>query len=166
MGDFQIENSLVAIETARNSGYDISYDTIYKGIKNAFFPARLEVISKEPLVLLDGAHNPDGAKVLARELSKLPIKPVAIIGMMADKNVKEVLETVLPYCEKAVCCSVPNNPRSMSGEELLNVASEFCPCVTADSLESAVEKTRGETCVIFGSLYLASAVRPLLLEKN
>ena len=166
LGDFQIENSLVAIETVRNSGYDISYDTIYKGIKNAFFPARLEVISKEPLVLLDGAHNPDGAKVLARELSKLPTKPVAIIGMMADKNVKEVLETVLPYCEKAVCCSVPNNPRSMSGEELLNVASEFCPCVTADSLESAVEKTKGETCVIFGSLYLASAIRPLLLEKN
>ena len=166
LGDFQIENSLVAIETVRNSGYDISYDTIYKGIKNAFFPARLEVISKEPLVLLDGAHNPDGAKVLARELSKLSTKPVAIIGMMADKNVKEVLETVLPYCEKAVCCSVPNNPRSMSGEELLNVASEFCPCVTADSLESAVEKTKGETCVIFGSLYLASAIRPLLLEKN
>ena len=166
LGDFQVENSLVAIETARNSGYDISYDTIYKGIKNAFFPARLEVISKAPLVLLDGAHNPDGAKVLAKELSKSKEKPIAIVGMMKDKNVKEVLETVLPYCEKAVCCSVPNNPRSMNGEELLNVASEFCPCVTAESLESAVEKTKGENCVIFGSLYLASAIRPLLLEKN
>lgn len=166
LGDFQIENSLVAIETARNSGYDISYDAIYKGIKNAFFPARLEVISKEPLVLLDGAHNPDGAKVLAKELSKSKEKPIAIVGMMKDKNVSEVLSEVLKHCASAVCVTVPNNPRSMSGEELCEIANEFCKCSVADGLEKAIEKIKDQNAVIFGSLYLASAIRPLLLEKN
>lgn len=166
LGDFQIENSLVAIETARNSGYDISYDAIYKGIKNAFFPARLEVISKAPLVLLDGAHNPDGAKVLAKELSKSKEKPIAIVGMMKDKNVSEVLSEVLKHCASAVCVTVPNNPRSMSGEELCEIASEFCKCSVADGLEKAIEKIKDQNAVIFGSLYLASAIRPLLLEKN
>lgn len=166
LGDFQTENSLVGIETVKNSGFDISYDTIYKGLKNTFFPARLEMISKKPLILLDGAHNPDGAVVLAKELSKFEEKPTAIVGMMKDKNVKEVLREVLKHCASAVCVTVPNNPRSMSGGELSEIASEFCKCSVADSLEMAIEKTKEQNTVIFGSLYLASAIRPLLLEKN
>lgn len=166
LGDFQTENSLVAIETVKNSGFDISQDIIYKGLKNTFFPARLEMISKKPLILLDGAHNPDGAVVLAKELSKFNKKPTAIVGMMKDKNVKEVLREVLKHCDSAVCVTVPNNPRSMSGEELCEIASEFCNCSVADSLEMAIEKTKEQNTVIFGSLYLASAIRPLLLEKN
>ncbi|MBO5322266.1 MAG: bifunctional folylpolyglutamate synthase/dihydrofolate synthase [Clostridia bacterium] len=166
LGDFQTENSLVAIETVKNSGFDIPYNTIYKGLKNTFFPARLEIISKKPLILLDGAHNPDGACVLAKELSKFKEKPTAIVGMMKDKNVREVLNEVLKHCASAVCVTVPNNPRSMSGEELSEIASEFCNCSVADSLEMAIEKTKEQNTVIFGSLYLASAIRPLLLEKN
>ncbi len=166
LGDFQTENSLVAIETVKNSGFDIPHNIIYKGLKNTFFPARLEMISKSPLVLLDGAHNPDGAVVLAKELSKMKEKPIAIVGMMKDKNVKEVLNVVLKHCASAVCVTVPNNPRSMRGEELCEIASEFCKCSVADGLEKAIEKTKDQNTVVFGSLYLASAIRPMLLEKN
>lgn len=164
-GDFQIENSLVAIETVKNCGYDIPYNIIYEGLKNAFFPARLEAIYKKPLVLLDGAHNPDGADVLAKELSKLPKKPVAIIGMMRDKNVDEVLESLLKYCKSAVAVAVPDNPRSLKAEELCLSAQKYCPCITVDNLLSALKITEGEDIVIFGSLYLTSAIRPLLLKK-
>ena len=164
-GDFQIENSLVAIECIKNSGFDISYDSIYKGLKNTFFPARLEVISKKPLVLLDGAHNTDGARVLAKEIGKLPEKPVAIIGMMRDKNTFEVLEPLLQHCKSAVAVTVPDNPRSLKAEELCKEAQKYCPCITADSLLSALKITEGEDIVIFGSLYLASAIRPLLIKK-
>ena len=164
-GEFQVENSLVAIECIKSSGFEIPYDSVYKGLKGTFFPARLEVISQKPLVLLDGAHNPDGARVLARELRKLPQKPVAIIGMMRDKNADEVLKTVLKYCKSAVAVSVPDNPRSLKAEELCKKAQEYCSCVTADSLLSALKITEGEDIVVFGSLYLASAIRPLLLKK-
>lgn len=164
-GDFQIENSLVAIECIKNSGFDVSYDSIFKGLKNTSFPARLEVISEKPLVLLDGAHNPDGARVLAKEIGKLAEKPVAIIGMMRDKSACEVLETVLKYCKFAIAVAVPENPRSLKAEELCLIAQKYCPCITADSLLSALKITDGEDIVIFGSLYLASSIRPLLLKK-
>lgn len=164
-GDFQIENSLVAIETIINSGYNIPYNIIYEGFKNTFFPARLEVISQKPLVLLDGAHNPDGARALAKELWKLPEKPVAIIGIMRDKNACEVLEIVLKHCKSAVAVTVPDNSRSLKAEELCIKAQKYCSCTSSDSLLSALKITEGVDIAVFGSLYLASAIRPLLLKK-
>ena len=162
-GEYQIENALVAIETVKNSGYDIPYDILCTGLKNAIIPARLEVVSEKPLILLDGAHNPDGASVLERELSKLKEKPIAIIGMMRDKNVDKVLETTLKHCKSAICVAVPNNPRSLSGDELCKIADKYCLCETAENLQSALEKTNGQHTVIFGSLYLAAEIRKILI---
>ena len=165
LGDFQIENSLVALETVKNSGFDISYDSIYKGLKNTFFPARLEMISSSPVVLLDGAHNTDGASVLAKELSKFKEKPVAIIGMMADKNVDEVLNATLKYCSLAIAVTVPNMPRSMKADDLCGLAEKYCECITAASLDEALDIASGKPLVVFGSLYLAGSIIPKLLEK-
>ena len=162
-GDYQIENSLVAIETVRNSGFEIPYNIIYKGLKNTFFPARLEVFSKRPLLLLDGAHNEDGAIVLAKELEKLKEMPVAIIGMMKDKNVDGVLKTVLKHCKSAVAVEVKNNPRSLPAEELSVMANKYCPTEIAGSLDEALKKTKNQDTVIFGSLYLASDIRKKLI---
>lgn len=165
LGDFQIENSLVAIETVRNSGFDIPYNVICEGLKNTFFPARLEVISSSPIVLLDGAHNPDGALVLAKELSKFKEKPVAIIGMMADKNIDEVLKLTLKHCSSAIAVSVPDMPRSMKARELCAKAEKYSECITAESLEEALVLAEEKPLAVFGSLYLAGSIRPLLLER-
>ncbi len=162
-GDYQIENSLVAIETVLNSGFEIPTHIIYKGLKNAFFPARLEMFCEKPLLLLDGAHNPDGAEVLSKELSKLSKKPVAIIGMMRDKNADEVLKTVLKHCKSAIAVSVPDNSRSMSALELSEIAGKYCSTEIANNLDEALEKTKNQDTVIFGSLYLASAIRKKLI---
>lgn len=165
LGDYQIENSRIAIETVRNSGFDIPYNVIYKGLKNTFFPARLEVISSSPLILLDGAHNPDGASVLAKELSKFKEKPVAIIGMMADKNIDEVLKLTLKHCSLAIAVTVPDMPRSMKAGDLCAKAKKYCECKTAECLEKALELAEGKPLVVFGSLYLAGSIRPLLLQR-
>ena len=165
LGDFQIENSLVAIETVRNSGFDIPYNIIYEGLKNTFFPARLEMITSTPTVLLDGAHNPDGASVLAKELSKFEEKPVAIIGMMADKNVDEVLKLTLKHCSSAIAVTVPDMPRSMKAVDLCAKAQKHCECITAESLEEAIDLANGKPLAVFGSLYLAGNIRPLLLKN-
>ncbi len=162
-GDFQVENSLIAIEAIKNCGFHIPHNIIYKGFENTFFPARLEMLSVKPLVMLDGAHNIDGALVLARELSKLKEKPTAIIGMMRDKNVEEVLSVTLKYCKNAVAVTVPHNPRSLKSEELCRIAEKYCPCERAENIDDALEKTKKEDRVIFGSLYLASAIREKLI---
>lgn len=163
VGDYQIENSLMVIETLMNCGMDISYDIIYKAIAETYFPARMEVISKEPLVILDGAHNPDGAKALAEILKKYNGKATALIGMMKDKDCQEVLKITLPYCKNAISVDVENMPRALSKENLKTMAEEFCPCVIAENYDDAIKKLRKEeTVFVFGSLYLASAIRDKL----
>ena len=168
-GDYQIENAVTAIEAVKNSGYNIPYDIIFKGLEKAFFPARMEIISENPLVVLDGAHNPDGAQVLSNELKKYNGNVTAIIGMMKDKDSDEFLKTTLGFCKNAIAVEVFGMPRSLNARQLKEKAEKFCGSVTATDYETAIEKaielSGGEPIFIFGSLYLAAAIRPYLKEK-
>lgn len=167
-GDYQIENALVAQKAVELSGYDISDDIICEGLKNTFFPARMEIISEKPLVVLDGAHNPDGANVLKKELLKHSGEVTAIIGMMKDKDYPEFLKTTLSCCENAVAVEVRGMPRSLSAEELCETANKYCKATMARSYTEAIEKARflsGQKPIfVFGSLYLASEIRKILKE--
>ena len=100
----------------------IPYNIIYKALGETYFPARMEVISKKPLVILDGAHNPDGAKALSKALKEYNGKATALIGMMKDKDCEEVLKTTLPYCKNAVAVTVDNMPRALLKENLKTMA--------------------------------------------
>lgn len=168
-GNFQLENALTAIETIKKVLPSIPYNIIYEGLAETFFPARMEVISKAPLVILDGAHNPDGGKALAAELSKYSGRATALIGMMKDKDADEFLKTTLPYCRNAVAVEVKDMPRSLKAEELCFKARQYCPTERAedyrDAIKKAIEKSGGEPVFVFGSLYLASQIREILKEK-
>ena len=167
LGDFQIENSLVAIETVRNSGFDIPYNIIYEGLKNTFFPARLEMITSTPTVLLDGAHNPDGLTALADTLSKLGKKPTAVMGMLADKDVERSVSIIAPYFDRIYTVAV-NSPRTLSATELAEFAGKYCKhTVPSDSVDTALKSAfchAQDGIIICGSLYLASDIRPKLSE--
>ncbi len=168
-GEYQIENALTVIEIIENSGYDISYETVSEALSKTFFPARMEIISKKTLVVLDGAHNPDGAKALAKTLENYKGEATAIIGVMKDKDYKEVLEATLPYCKNAVAVEVSGMPRSLGAQELELSANEFCLTVAAESYTEAIKKAEelsyGKPIFVFGSLYLAGGIREELLKK-
>lgn len=168
VGEYQIENALTVIETVKASGYNIPYNTVKTALANTFFPARAEIISKNPLVVLDGAHNPDGAAQLAKILKKYEGKAVALIGVMRDKDYKAVLSATLPFCRAAVAVTVENMPRSLDGKTLALTAEEYCPAQTAENYDEAIRKaalTAGEDPVfVFGSLYLAGGIRQKLIE--
>ena len=168
VGEYQIENALTVIETVKASGYNIPYKTVKTALANTFFPARAEIISKKPLVVLDGAHNPDGAAQLAKILKKYEGKAVALIGVMRDKDYKAVLGATLPLCRAAVAVTVENMPRSLDGKTLALTAEEYCPAQTAENYDEAIRKaalTAGEDPVfVFGSLYLAGGIRQKLIE--
>lgn len=165
-GEYQIENAVTAIEAIEHSGYNIDYNIVCRGLSEVSFPARMEVVSKKPLIIIDGAHNPDGAAVLSRELRKFSGEAVAIIGMMRDKNYKEVLAETLKYCRYAIAVGVENMPRSLSANELCSVAGEHCECVRADNYEDALNKAiaiaNENPVFVFGSLYLATDIRKKL----
>lgn len=158
-GEYQVENSLLVIETLKK--LSVPYNIIYKALSETYFPARMEVISKNPLVVLDGAHNPDGAKALSETLKKY--NPTVLLGMMKDKDCDEVLKLTLPYCKKAVVVEVENMPRSITATKLKEKAEKYCPCVIAENYDNAIKKLSGEdTVFVFGSLYLASSIREKL----
>lgn len=165
-GSYQIENALTVIETVLNCGFNIPYSAVEYALKNTFFPARCEVICRDPLVLLDGAHNADGAAALSRIMEKFSGKITAVIGVMRDKDYKTVLKYTLKHCKAAVAVGVESMPRSLDAEALKHAAEIYCPCVTASDYGDAVEKARqlsaGEPVFVFGSLYLASGIRKKL----
>ena len=169
-GRHQSMNAAMAIEIALalwRKGYDITDEQIIEGLESARFPARIEVLRKEPLLLLDGSHNPDGAEALADTLKEARCRGlVAVMGMLKDKDVQEVLHTLAP-CFERVYTVTPDCPRAMDAWELSELASkEDLRTTTCESLSDALDKAvaSGKGVVVCGSLYLAAQARPLMLE--
>lgn len=173
-GAHQACNAAMAIEIALalwRQGMDIPDEAILEGLEATRFPARIEVLRGEPLVLLDGSHNPAGAAALAATLKaqKLPQKPVAVLGVLADKAVAEMLRA-LGDCFGTIYAVTPDCPRVMRAEALAELASRELPEVPAypcADLDEALNTALGlpQGAVVCGSLYLAAQARPKLLER-
>ncbi len=162
IGVHQTENAMLVIDIVNGCGLNVSNDAIKKGLSSAHFAGRLELISKNPVVLIDGAHNPHGATALVREL-KNHKNVTMIMGMMTDKACEEVVSMLAPLCKKIITVTVADNIRAITADELKNIASRYCSNVfAARNYTEALELTRGEdTVFIVGSLYLASSMRSL-----
>ena len=109
----------IALALWREFGYDISDDAILQGLTDARMPARIEVLRRHPLLLLDGCHNPDGAKMLAATLTRADFEEnlVGVLGVLADKDYKDMLSDLAP-CFAKIYTVTPNCPRALSAEEL------------------------------------------------
>lgn len=173
-GAHQACNAAMAIEIALalwRQGLDIPDEAILEGLEATRFPARIEVLRRQPLVLLDGSHNPAGAAALAATLGaqKLPQKPAAVLGVLADKAAAEMLRA-LGDSFSTIYAVTPDCPRAMSADELARLASQELPEVPAypcadlgQALDTALGLPQG--AVVCGSLYLAAQARPMLLER-
>ena len=154
-GKHQIENALTALsENARN-------------------PARLELLRQEPLVLLDGAHNPNGIEALKEAVNTfLPDKPITcVMGMLADKDVDSALALLKGVFRRVLTVPVAN-PRAMRAGELAEkfrtLGEDAVACDTArDGVDKALNDAAAENgCVLIcGSLYLAGEVRPYFIKN-
>lgn len=173
-GAHQACNAAMAIEIALalwRQGLDIPDEAILEGLEATRFPARIEVLRRQPLVLLDGSHNPAGAAALAATLKaqRLPQKPAAVLGVLADKAAAEMLRA-LGDSFSTIYAVTPDCPRAMSADELARLASQELPEVPAypcadlgQALDTALGLPQG--AVVCGSLYLAAQARPMLLER-
>lgn len=174
LGDHQVYNAITAISAINelnNIGFKISKENIKKGLTNARIPARFEVICKNPLIILDGSHNLDGAKTLARSI-KLYLSQkriIAIVGMLKDKEVYKVLKLISPLISNFIAVQ-PESYRAMSNLELCGLIENFKKdCIMLDKLIDAVNSAfkqldENSVILVFGSLYLASQIRPILMS--
>lgn len=172
-GKHQINNLLTvysAVSILREKHYVIKDEHLVEGIAATRFPARFELCSKVPVVILDGAHNPQAAKALAANVREfLPKKRTLLCGMMADKDCEAVMAELAPLFEHVITVPV-QNPRMVAPEKLAEIAAKYCKNVepkenAKEALAAVLEKLdENEALVVAGSLYLASELRPMLMK--
>ncbi len=166
-GTYQPYNAVTAIETVKAAKeLQVPEQAIVQGLCQAVHPGRCQVLRAEPLVLLDGAHNPQGARALSQTLTAFlgTQKAVGVCGVMTDKAAAELAQTMGQHLCRLVAVA-PQNPRALPAERLAKVFAPHCPATTA-TVAQALQAVQQETCpvVIFGSLYLAGEIL-LLWEK-
>lgn len=169
LGTHQINNALTAlkaVEVLISKGYEISQDHIRQGLKKAKWPGRLEILSKAPDFFVDGAHNPQGAKALADNLSRLfPGKKIIfIVGILADKDYKMMMKPIIKIAQSFITVT-PKSVRALKAEELESYLRPFGIEVTkAKDVNSAITKAlqlalEDDIICAFGSLYYIGEVR-------
>ena len=171
LGSHQCRNAAAAIEAVsaiRDKGFRIPDEAVKKGLEKAVWHGRFECISRDPLVILDGAHNVQGAKALADAIESHLIgkKITLVFGILADKQYREAAEILASKADRIVTFTPPN-PRALNGEELCDICGKYAPTVYADSVEKAMELALADAdsttavCAA-GSLYSLNEVRKAL----
>ncbi len=127
-GTYQLANAAVAldiIDILKRSAWAISEEAVGKGMRNARFPGRFELLSEKPLAIADGAHNPNGAAELVRCIREyIPEGRICfIIGVMADKDYMSMLKILMPLAERVITVT-PESPRSLPAEQLARIIGE------------------------------------------
>lgn len=162
-GSYQIDNAVLAVEALdqlRALGYPISESQLREGLKKTAWRGRFTVIREKPVIVIDGAHNRDAARVLRESIDLYfsDKKIFYIMGMFRDKEYEEVLRQTADRADYIVTIETPDNVRALPAEELARAAKKYNTKVeAAETIEKAVEKTlamAGEEDVIiaFGSL--------------
>jgi len=168
-GGFQAENAAVALATLEACGLAVSPGAAREGLASARWPGRLEVVAADPVVVLDGAHNPDGAAVLVDGFTGLwpRVRPQIVFGVLADKERAAMMEAVLPLGAAVHLCAPPS-PRSVDVETLRREAAAFAREVHAHgSVSAALDAARAAAgpqgvVLVCGSLYLVGEARRIL----
>lgn len=170
LGTYQYKNAAVALDTVdvlKHNGYSISEESIANGFAKVEWPGRFEVLQRNPLVLVDGAHNPNGVDELAVCLEHyLPDKKVTfIMGVMADKDYRTMLRTILPFAEQVITVT-PENDRALSSAKLKKEieAVSHTPAFDAGGVKEGLDyavRNNADDCIIcaFGSLYQVGEIR-------
>lgn len=165
LGQFQIENAVVALETLSalgKQGFPVTEDKLRQGFVHTVWHGRFDVIGKKPLFIADGAHNEDASVKLAETIRFYFTnrRIIYIMGMLKDKEYDKVIRNTYELAEHIITVTPPVKERAMHAYELAQAVREYHDSVTvADSVQEAVEMAyllagQDNDCVIiaFGSL--------------
>ena len=169
LGDHQLHNASVVlsiVDTLKQIGWNISEQNIRDGLQDVQWPGRFDIITRSPLFIIDGGHNPQCIEALVKNIEDYlkDRKVVAITGVLADKDYADMYVPVMPYIQKFVCITPPN-PRKLEGMELAKyLRDKGADAVGSETIEDGVKmalEIAGDDGVIlcFGSLYSIGSIR-------
>jgi dihydrofolate synthase/folylpolyglutamate synthase len=182
-GTYQADNASLAIRAAEilgSKGISIDDASIRNGLSEASLEGRLEVISEDPYIILDSAHNPEAANSLAETLNDLlpNKKKILIAGMMVDKDVAGILGPLLEISDFMILTS-PEGERAASTDKLMDETSRLMnnagmrpdQVAIADSIADALEEAKrisdtDSIICVTGSFYTTGKVKELLGHKG
>lgn len=170
LGLYQVRNAVTAVTAAEalmERGWNITEETLRKGLISAHWPGRLELLQRDPVVIVDGAHNPQGAAALTESMQALfPGKKINfVIGVLADKDYSGSIKLVMPVAKCFYAVSPPNY-RALSAESLAEEIRKYgdVPAYPFASIDEALQAAvttlpKDEVICVFGSLYQVGEVR-------
>ena len=176
VGSYQLCNAAVVLTAAqvlREEGWPITDQAIRQGLHNTSWPARFEIMHRDPVVIVDGGHNPHGIRATAESLKRIfpDRKFVFVTGVMADKDVEHILGLVVPMAQRFYTVT-PDNPRAMKADVLAGriqaMGVEAIPCATvAEGVRSAMDYAGpdGVVCAL-GSLYMSGEIRAVFTGEQ
>ena len=176
-GAHQLENAKTALAALsvlkEKSLISCTAQELQKGFEAAVNPARLELLCGDPIVLLDGAHNPNGIGALQKAIKEFLSEKriICVMGMLADKDIDSAI-SLLPGLFTKVYTVPIDNPRAIGSAELAEKFAAHGMAATAfetpfSAFDKAFEEARsdGSAVLICGSLYLAGEIRPHILDR-
>ena len=172
LGQFQIENAVVAVEVLSalgRLGYPVQEDKLRQGFSETAWRGRFDVIGKKPLFIADGAHNEDASKKLAESIKFYftDRRIIFIMGMLRDKEYDKVIRNTYELAEHIITVTPPVRDRALHAYDLAQAVREYHSSVTvADSVQEAVEiayllagQDKETVVIAFGSLsYLGELI--------
>ena len=125
---YNLAAALKTVDVLRCIGWQITDRHIQTGLEQTVWPGRFEVLSKHPVFLVDGAHNPHGMAAAAESLQAIfpDQKLLLILGVLADKDYRSMLDRILPLARKVLCVT-PDNPRALPAAELADAVRRWSP---------------------------------------
>lgn len=176
-GEYQPGNAAIlldCIDILSSRGISVSEDAIYEGLLKARWPARFEVIGKDPIILFDGAHNPQGIKAATESIKAYYTnkRVVVLTGVLRDKDYRTIAKLISEIADFAYTIT-PNNPRALTAVEYAAILNEFglsavpCPSIQSalfEGVKTAKEKNSALCCL--GSLYTYGEIIEALGNLN
>jgi dihydrofolate synthase / folylpolyglutamate synthase len=176
-GRHQLENAALAVgtvEAMRTRCFEINDDAIYAGIRNTRWEGRLGILRYEPMVLVDGAHNPAGISALCRALKTEFIyrRLILIFGVLNDKDYKTMMKKVVPMADRLIVTR-PKTERAMPTGEVASVLARYS-YKNIEIVENSLDALKralsiadiNDLICITGSLYLVGEIKEAFLVYN
>ncbi len=177
LGEYQIKNAILAIDTVMQlsqSGYPVEERSIQSGLLYTVWSGRFEVIKKSPYFILDGAHNEEAALALRKSImSYFPTqRKIFIIGVLADKDYKKILEVTADLADVVITLS-PNNYRALASSQLAKEAKNYTngKVIDASTAREAVDlalkqATHMDIVLSYGSLSYLGEIRSYVNHED
>ena len=172
LGDHQLHNASVVLSVADaliDRGWQISEEHIRQGLRDVSWPGRFDIVSREPLFIIDGGHNPQCLEALVKNIEDYLTgrKVIALTGVLADKDYGDMYKPVMPLVDRFVCITPPN-PRKLEAEALAEhlrtAGADAIACATVEAGVAKALELSGKDGVVlcFGSLYTIGAIKDAL----